>query len=181
MSLRYATGHFNMIREAITKAHLRMGHCSKLGMKNLKTSANDHKGPDKQYLALVQKFPLRPIQSAQQHECAMAIMGTLAARDETSLAPGERDYLGALTVLLEDYDRQLHYTPVGLSALELLQHLMQENALSVSDLGRIIGSQSSASLLLLGKRQMSKRVILKLAQHFQVSPALFLTDGAAAA
>ena len=42
------------------------------------------------------------------------------------------------------------------------------------DLGRVIGSQSNASLILAGKRTISKRVMPLLSQYFGVEPAVFL-------
>jgi antitoxin component HigA of HigAB toxin-antitoxin module len=56
----------------------------------------------------------------------------------------------------------------------MLKHLMEQHNMSISDLGRIIGSQSNASLILSGKRAISKRVMQRLGQHFAVNPHLFL-------
>lgn len=133
------------------------------------------------YLKLVRQFPLRPIRSMRQHDQAMAIVTALAVRDESKLSAGERDYLAALTVLLEDFDRRGSEPPTDLSALDLLRHLMEANDLNVSELGHIIGSQPTASSILAGRRQMSKTVIRKLADHFGVNPGLFLRDGKQAA
>jgi len=56
----------------------------------------------------------------------------------------------------------------------MLKHLMEEHQLTVTDLGRVIGSQSNASLILRGKRAISKRVMRPLGEHFHVSPGVFL-------
>jgi antitoxin component HigA of HigAB toxin-antitoxin module len=40
--------------------------------------------------------------------------------------------------------------------------------------GRIIGSQSNASLILAGKRAISKRVMRILSEHFGVAPSVFI-------
>jgi len=126
------------------------------------------------YLKLIRQFPLRAITSQRRHDAAMKMVAELALRDEADLSSGQRDYLRALTVLLEDYDRRQTLPPSDLTEVDLLRHLMHENGLTVSDLGRIIGSQPNASLILSGHRQMSKTVIQKLAAHFAVNPGLFL-------
>ena len=77
------------------------------------------------------------------------------------------------SVLLEDYDRR-HRVPSGLTELDLLRHLVEESGMSVVDLGRVLGSHATASLLLAGKRKMSKAVMLRLAEHFAIDPGLFL-------
>jgi antitoxin component HigA of HigAB toxin-antitoxin module len=40
-------------------------------------------------------------------------------------------------------------------------------------LGRLLGNRALASLILRGRRQLSKNHIRLLARHFKVSPALF--------
>ncbi len=134
--------------------------------------------PGPRYFRLVHEFPLRPIQDAAQQRQAMEVAARLAAHAEGSLSPGQQDYLDALTVLLEDYDRR--HSPAGGSPgsrpapLDLLRHLVADHGLSVSALGRIIGSQPNASLILAGKRPISRQVAAKLAAHFALEPAAFL-------
>ena len=52
---------------------------------------------------------------------------------------------------------------------------MRENALTVADIGRIIGSQSGASMIFNGRRGISKEVAAKLAAHFGLSIAAFIS------
>ena len=51
---------------------------------------------------------------------------------------------------------------------------MEESGMTQADLGRLLGNRAVASLILNGHRQLSKTHIRKLANHFKVSPALFL-------
>jgi antitoxin component HigA of HigAB toxin-antitoxin module len=51
---------------------------------------------------------------------------------------------------------------------------MDEHGMTVSDLGRVIGSKGNASEILSGKRQLSKAQMFKLADHFGVQAGLFL-------
>ncbi len=57
--------------------------------------------------------------------------------------------------------------------LTMLKYLMQESRMTQADLGRLLGNRALASLILNGRRQLSKSHIRKLAAHFKVSPALF--------
>jgi HTH-type transcriptional regulator/antitoxin HigA len=131
--------------------------------------------PPDSYFDLVRRFPLRPIRNDAEYERAGEIAGELAVRGEDDLDSGERDYLDALDRFISDYDvvhHQLdrsHQTPVS-----ILKHLMEQSDMTVSDLGRIVGGQPTASLILGGRRQMSKTHIRRLAAHFKVDGGLFL-------
>ena len=130
--------------------------------------------PDPRYLKLVRDFPLRRIRSKRDLATAMKIAGHLATYDEGTLPSGEQDYLDALTVFIEEYDRRHPIEMPEITPLAMLKHLMEEHDMSISDLGRVIGSQSNASLVLSGKREISKRVMRLLSQHFGVEPAVFV-------
>jgi HTH-type transcriptional regulator/antitoxin HigA len=97
----------------------------------------------------------------------------LTGRDE--LNEGEQQYMDALAVLIKEYE-STHHTCALPSAdpITLLKFLMNERKMSVSDLGRVIGSQPAASLILNGSRELSKAHIRKLAEFFAVSAGLFL-------
>lgn len=129
---------------------------------------------DRRYMKLVQQFPLRPIRNKRELEKAMKIAGHLATFNEGTLPSGEQDYLDALTVFIEEYQRRHLAGLPETTALDMLKHLMEERTMSVTELGRIIGSQSNASLILGGKRAISKRVMRLLGEHFAVAPSLFL-------
>lgn len=130
--------------------------------------------PDRRYLALIRQFPLRPIRGKGELTQAMKLAGHLATYDEGTLPSGEQDYLDALTVFIEDYQRRHPMDLPEATPLALLKHLMEEHRMTVTDLGRVVGSQSNASLILSGKRAISKRVMALLAQHFGVARGLFL-------
>lgn len=139
-------------------------------MKTVKSHAGP-RGRD-HYLELVRELPLRPIRTDGQFDQALAMARKLAVRGEAQLSAGERDYLEALTILLEDFDRRQAPAP-KLRGIDLLRHLMEANDLTVSQVGKIIGSQSLASLVLAEKRGLSRAVIGKLAGYFGVEPGLF--------
>jgi len=127
------------------------------------------------YLALVQRFPLRPIRTKRSHGQAMELVCDLAPIDEGKLSAGQSDYLDALAVLLEDYDRRQDNTST-LPALEVLKSLMEARDMTVTELGKVIGSQPNASLILAGKRDLSKAVMVKLGDFFGVAPTVFFSS-----
>ena len=131
--------------------------------------------PAPAYLALIDHFPLRPFRSERDYDTAARVLDALAVRREGSLDPGEQDYFDTLTLLVEAYDREHH--DIGAErrdALTMLKYMMDESGMTQADLGRLLGNRALASLILNGHRQLSKGHIRKLADHFKVSPALFL-------
>ena len=130
--------------------------------------------PGASYLALIDLFPLRPLRREQDYDAAVTILDTLAVRPEGSLDPGEQDYLDTLTMLVEAYDREHDMGVEHRDPLTMLKYLMEESGLTRADLGRLLGNRALGSLILNGHRQLSKSHIRKLAQHFKISPALFL-------
>jgi HTH-type transcriptional regulator / antitoxin HigA len=129
---------------------------------------------DRRYLNLVRQFPLRPIRSKRNLDRAMKIAGHLATYDEGTLPPGEQDYLDALSVFIEDYQRRHSVDMPEVTPLAMLKHLMEQHDMNITELGRVIGSQSNASLILSGKRAISKRVMGLLSEHFGVARGVFV-------
>jgi HTH-type transcriptional regulator/antitoxin HigA len=131
--------------------------------------------PAARYLALIQNFPLRPLRSEREYDAALSVLDSLAVRPEGSLETGEQDYFDTLTMLVEAYDEE-HYAGEMKHGdpLAMLKYIMQESGMTQAELGRLLGNRSLASQILNGHRQLSKTHIRKLADHFKVSPALFL-------
>jgi HTH-type transcriptional regulator / antitoxin HigA len=129
-------------------------------------------GPD-DYLELVKRLPLRPIRTAGEYDAAAGLLDALVLRAD--LSDGQRDYVEALSLFIEDYDRRNNvFDTSGRTPLDMLKHLMEANDMSVTDLGGVLGSKGVASEILHGKRSLSKSHILKLAERFHVDPGLFL-------
>jgi len=128
------------------------------------------------YFRLVREFPLRPLRSEADLEAANRVaLKLVASTPEEEMDSGTRDYLDALSVLIQDAERDMTAALARkVGAVDLLKHLMEELGMNVSDLGRVIGSQPAASLLLAGKRSVSKPQMRKLAEHFGLSPAAFM-------
>lgn len=128
------------------------------------------------YLNLVRRFPLRPIRSEGEYDQAVEVLGALVARADAGLTSGERDYADALGQFIGAYD-DAHF-PIQhelKTPLARLKYLMQEHGMSTTALGELLGSgQGQASLILHGRRELSKANIRTLAEHFKVSAALFI-------
>ena len=126
------------------------------------------------YLSLIERFPLKTIKTRAEHERSVAFLSKLAIQgcyDE-----GAVDYIETLAQLIEDYEKGegLKLDLSHLTPIDALRHLMEVHGLTVTALGRLIGSQGTLSDVLSGRRQLSKAMIRKLADHFGVSPAVFL-------
>jgi HTH-type transcriptional regulator / antitoxin HigA len=125
------------------------------------------------YLALVQRLPLRPLRTAAGYEAAAKLLDTMVLRAD--LSDGEKDYVEALSVFIEDFDRRNNvFDTSGRTPLDMLRHLMEANDWDVTALGTLLGSKGIASEVLRGKRSLSKSHIFKLAERFNVDPGLFL-------
>lgn len=127
------------------------------------------------YLALLGEFPLRPIQNGAEYDRAAAIVRRLAMR-EGDLDAGGEAYLEVLEGIVERYDRQ-HYLmdKSTISPTRALQVMVEQANMSVTELGRLLGSKGAASELLSGKRkEPSKSQIAKLCERFKVDASLFL-------
>ena len=128
-----------------------------------------------EYLDLVTAFPPRPIRDGEQYDQTVAAMNKLAIRDEDSLSDAEHDYLMALTRFVEDYDERAFLASRKKRApLQALKLLMEQTGMSTADLGRLLGNSGLASMIVNGKRELSKAHIRLLADHFKVDAGLFI-------
>ena len=115
-------------------------------------------------------FVLRPIRNKSDYQKALDVATELSSR--TDLTSEQADYLEILTKVIADYEDK-HFKMTKHSPREILEFLVEENQMSGSDLGRILGNRTLGPALLRGERSLSKTHIKKLAKHFSVSPALF--------
>lgn len=114
----------------------------------------------------------RKIHDEGELETAQEIIDTLAVLPTRT--PDQNDYLETLAELVEAYEE--HAVKFSRrSGLETLKFLLAENNLTASDLSRIIGTDISLGYRILnGERGLTTKHIKKLAQHFHVSPEIFL-------
>lgn len=125
------------------------------------------------YLKLIRDFPLRKLRTDVEHAEAVKILSRLLGRSDP-LSAGERDYAEALGLFVQEYDGRVYPFPKEKHGpLWALRHLMEQNDMNSEALGKVLGNKTAASLVLNGKRELSKAHIRKLASRFKVDPGLF--------
>jgi HTH-type transcriptional regulator/antitoxin HigA len=99
----------------------------------------------------------------------------LSIIDEEKLTPGQTDYLLVLSDLVEKYENEHHAIDLShLDGVDVLKHLLEQNGMTASDLGRLLGNRQLGAAILARQRQLSKRHIVRLCERFGVSADLFL-------
>jgi len=81
-------------------------------------------------------------------------------------------FIEILGIVIENYESE-HYEWDELEGIDVLKYLMEEHKLKQEDLSEI-GSQGVVSEILHGKRQLNVNQIKKLADRFNVNPAVFI-------
>lgn len=136
------------------------------------------------YLELCTVFPLAPIRSKAELRRAEAVLDQLAVMNDDRITPAEADYRAVLTDLYEAAEARLFSEELAdlnrkldsISGLDSLKYLLDQNDMTASDLGRLLGNRQLGSAVLRGNRQLSKQHIRILAAHFRVSADLFLAE-----
>ncbi len=142
--------------------------------KTIDRKANRPARPPASYLALIRRFPLRPIVSEAELDRATGLLNCLLDRDDLDQA--ETDYREVLGDLVERYENDHHpIATADLSDAEMLAHLIEAKGVTQAAAARAAGiAESTVSEVLAGKRQLTRAQIDKLAGYFHVSPAVFL-------
>jgi HTH-type transcriptional regulator/antitoxin HigA len=124
------------------------------------------------FLSLAEIVPLQAIRNVAGYDKAVAVLNQLldagAADEHSPLA----DLTNALGGFIAEYE-DVHHLPVEVSPAATLRFLMEQHALSQSDLSGV-GSQGVVSEILRGKRELNIRQIKELARLFQVPATLFI-------
>jgi len=114
----------------------------------------------------------RPIRDDTELQNVTEIVDRLALLDP--LSRDQADYLEILTTLVEFYEREHHDIDVShVTSLELLKHLLDENGMNGSDLGRLLGNRPLGSAILRGRRRRNKAHVKALSNRFCVDASLF--------
>lgn len=127
--------------------------------------------PDYKEIANVEL--LRPIKTETHYEKALHEIESLVLRD--GLCEDELDYLDLLSSLVEDFEAKHHKIEASFGPLENLKYLLDENGMTASDLGRLLGQRQLGAKILSGQRGLSKAHISALCARFKVNPSLFLS------
>lgn len=127
----------------------------------------------KEYINLVQEFPLMPIDSKAEYKAALEMLTKLGIKDY-DMTVIERDYFRVLVMLIRDYESTRVKPKGSASPQELLKYLMEEHNFKQADIARIIGHESHVSAFFAGKRNLSKTEAIKLGNYFAVDPLALL-------
>jgi HTH-type transcriptional regulator/antitoxin HigA len=127
----------------------------------------------KEYANIVALHPPRPLHDEVDERNVHEIVDALAGHDLTA---DQEDYLDLLSDLLLKYqaDRRQRIRARRTPA-QRLKYLMAESGTTPSGLAKVLGcSQSLVSLILCGKRELSKANVKRLARHFKLDTDYFL-------
>ena len=102
-------------------------------------------------------------------EYTKALFELTAKSDPT---PEEDEAIELLTLLIEHYEAE-HYPVPDADPIDVLRFLLDRNGLSQRDIAAELGSESTVSLVLSGKRQLNREHIARLSRRFHVSPSVF--------
>src|SRR5437660_12534485 len=116
--------------------------------------------PEK-YRALVAKALPKVIETDRELEHFAEMLESLDRLDR-KLTPEEKALEALLVKLIQDYDDKVE-VPKG-PPYRVVSYLMEQRGLRLVDMVPIFGSRSVASAVLLGKRELSKAHIRKLAE-----------------
>ena len=86
--------------------------------------------------------------------------------------PEEEEAIELLTLLIDRYESE-HYPVPAAEPVEVLRFLLDRKGLSQRDISPELGSESTVSLVLSGKRHLNRDHIARLSRRFKVSPAVF--------
>jgi HTH-type transcriptional regulator/antitoxin HigA len=109
---------------------------------------------------------------AELEEYTAALFALTAKADPTA---DEEDAIDLMTILIDRYESERFPLPEA-APVDVLRFLLERNGLTQRDIAPELGSESTVSLVLSGKRQLNRDHIARLSQRFHVSPAVFFAD-----
>lgn len=91
---------------------------------------------------------------------------------ENRLSPDEDAYFDVLSKIIGEFEDKT-YVFGNPTEGEMLEFMMAQHGLRQTDLVSELGSQTTVSLILRGKRKMTREQIEKISKRFHISPAVF--------
>jgi HTH-type transcriptional regulator / antitoxin HigA len=126
----------------------------------------------KTFAGLCRMLPPRPIHDEADYDNAIEMLDSLVGFD---LNADQLDYLVVMTTLVGAYEDVHHAIDTSeISGLDSLKYLLEQNEMTASDLGMLLGNRSLGSKILRGERELSKNHLRILADRFKVDAGLFL-------
>jgi HTH-type transcriptional regulator/antitoxin HigA len=106
---------------------------------------------------------------AELAEYTEALFELTAKSNPTS---DEEEAIELISLLIDRYESERYPIPEAEPA-DVLRFLFEHNSLSQRDIAAELGSESTVSLVLSGKRQLNRDHIARLSRRFNVSPSVF--------
>ena len=129
---------------------------------------------ERKYGRLLGKLRPRMIQGADEFDRLSAELEALdAIEEDRQLDAEERELQALLAHLCTEYEDRTVEPPTS-TPLEVLKFLMEQNGLRPVDMAEVFGSRAVASLVLNGKREISKALARRLADRFRLSIEAFI-------
>jgi HTH-type transcriptional regulator/antitoxin HigA len=114
-------------------------------------------------------YPLKAIHNIRDYKDALESMEVVF--DETSGPLAE--YAETLAILIEHYE-EIQYPVKKQNAIDILKFLMEQNNMKQKDLIGILGSKSTVSEILNGKRSLNLQHINRLSEKFNIKASTFV-------
>ncbi len=127
---------------------------------------------NQEYGHLLTAVQPKVIETEEENEFYLAEVTKLMQLGE-NLSLAQEQLLRLLVNLIENFEDQ-HYQLNSATPLEILQEFVSDRGLKQKDLLPVFGSQGITSLVLNGRRSISKAQAKSLGEFFKVSPTLFL-------
>ena len=119
---------------------------------------------------MIRRGAPRLIHSDEQlAEYTEALFRLTAKGDRTT---EEEEAIELLTLLIDRYESQRYPVPEAAPA-DVLRFLLDRSGLTQRDIAEELGSESTVSLVLSDKRQLTRDHIARLSERFHVSPSVF--------
>ena len=123
---------------------------------------------------LVRMMPPQAITDDIHYRNTVEMIDRLMASGK--MTKGQALYLETLVQLVQAYEASHHAIDTsGISGLDSLKHLLEENGMSASDLARLLSIHvSMGSKILKGNRSLTVDHLRILSARFKVSPDIFI-------
>ena len=126
--------------------------------------------PTANYAALLAETRPQVVHDEKQNQAYIRRLEELTS--QKSVTRAEEKLIELLAVLIEDFEAK-HYPVPDASPVNVIRHLMEAHGLRQKDLVDIFSTESIASEVLNGKRELTREHIKRLSARFGVSPAVF--------
>ncbi len=122
------------------------------------------------YAALLSETKPEVVRDEKQNQAYVRLLEKLTSKKSVTRA--EEKLIDLLAVLIEDFEAKYFPVPEA-PPVAIIRHLMEAHGLRQKDLVSIFGTESIASEVLHGKRELTREHIKRLSARFGVSPAVF--------